>query len=163
MKYTTAFFLLGLAALTACGDDDDGDVSFSAEAIQGTWNVDLEQDGFGGTEDGVTVFTGERGDGGDATITFAEDGTFTSSGSLNVVDYTETDGQVEDDTDPVSEPFDGEGTYVISGPTITLIEDNIPTTYTVESFSTSQLLLEGRSEDPTVEGGSFFERLELSR
>jgi hypothetical protein len=114
-----ALLIMGVFSLAACGDDDDNGVKLTSDNIVGTWNLtayDSDADvtiGFGGineTSQSTSTLTEST-----VTVTFKNDGTWTSEGDYTI--STTTDGMTE-----TSEETDGlgEGTYTVADGKLTM-------------------------------------------
>ncbi len=72
---------------------------------------------------------------GDATVTFSEDGTYTSSGDVTLEVTGEQDGVAIPESETISESGFASGTWSVSNGNLSLTTDGTEVTYVISSFS----------------------------
>lgn len=149
------FLLLTLSIFTfaACGDDDAAMAELNQDNIVGDWNLTV----FGNDADitiaGATSSVTSDISNSTVVITFAEAGTWTSTGSFDVTivaDSTTTEMY----TDGI-----GSGTYTVTSTQLTMTgidagdeaDTETPTVLNVQSFSENMMLSLAGSASETVE------------
>jgi len=110
MRFTTILsLLLAVLFISSCGDDDAPSISIATADVAGTWKVDKLDTDAELIAVNVGVTTGSSITSGEPTITFNDDGTWTSEGEFtnSVTIIAGTSMNMEDGL--------GDGTYRVSG------------------------------------------------
>lgn len=136
-----------------------GGVDVSAENILGIWeltdqNIDITQSLSAELEGQAIEQTQEINisqQSGDITITFSEDGQYTSTGSATLVVTGEQNGTPIPQTTETGTNNFASGTWSISDGTLTLVTGQNEVTYTITSFSGTNLNLFTNEELPSFD------------
>ena len=139
----------GALSLTACDKDEE----FTRAELVGTWNVTAMSSA------GYYEFQGQRSDdfsesidSSTATYTFNDDGTYAVMGAVRYteVEYPGTDSA---ETETYVEILDEEGTFTVSGETVTLMEDDADENGESEVFQVADFASGSRLElESNVDG-----------
>ncbi|NBC57140.1 MAG: hypothetical protein GVY05_02495 [Bacteroidetes bacterium] len=165
----TGIIVLSIFCLTSCDDEplsDDfelnnpstpGGVDVPSESILGTWevsdqNIDITQNLFiefqGESVNEVQTLNMNQ-ESGDITITFTDDGQFTSSGTATLVITGEQSGASIPETTETGVNNFASGTWSVSGGVLTLVSDQGEENYTIVSFNSPNMELFTDEELPS--------------
>jgi hypothetical protein len=88
---------------------------------------------------------------GDATITFSDDGSYTSSGTITLEITGEQDGMPIPGSETTEESGFGSGTWSISNGNLNLSAEGTDVSYVITSFSTNSMVLFTDDELPSFD------------
>ena len=151
-------------AFVSCGDDDtDTNVEATTADLVGTWEMtafETDLEGSFQIEDQQIDFTSSSvGKDFDYQVIFGAEGNLSATGSYTLETTTTSLGQTQTQEDVIADDGFFEGTYSVSGSTITFTDaSDSMTTATIQSLTDTRMVLRANLDDATeLEGIDLFD------